>query len=453
MSNERNRTVPIYRVVAAAMVDMYGDISQAGLQQTLMFNAARGFRKLNNEVLKNGRRNVTLHVNRNTFTATLPLDFYEESFVGVIDNYGQKVPIRLRTDLADTDNIDDIPCEDKCPKCSQNTNICKELKVSEQTVIVVINNQTYEQTITKKLYPNGDYYIETVIPLLDIASNTVIYTTQKEFVAAISLKDCGCIEDTESNLDIIKCNAYDVYCSYYAPCCGVSLDSSYQILHETGLIKFNTNFQFSKVYLEYQGFLPKKNGIYQVPEICFEALVNWIKFKAVENKPNVPLSIRQWHWERYRIERNNMEKLIGRMSLQQIVQTIGLIPKFDVEYHPKQYCFTPIQEPMAATNECGNTAITCPPTSGKSFTPFTVLAVAGNPNSPVVGQSTFQSDKFVGAIGIETIFINNTTFTRPKDFTIDTSTGILSIWQGDGITPREFQTEDVLAVTTFFKLV
>lgn len=462
MVNERNRTVPIYKVVAAAMVDIYGDISQAGLQQTLMFNAARGFRKLNNEILKNSRRKVLLHVNKNTHTATLPLDFYEESFVGVIDDNGQKVPLRMRTDLTDTNNIDDIPCEDKCPKCAQDKNICNELTITEDTILVIINNSTYEQTIIKKLYPNGDYFIETRIPLLDINTNTVVYTTQKEFVAKLSLKDCGCIEDTPENIAVIKCNACDVYCNYFASCCSTPLDASYQIFPETGLIKVANNFNFDKIYLEYQGFLPKKNGQYQVPEICFETLVNWIKFKVVENKQNVPLGVRQWHWERYRVERGNMEKLVGRMGIQQIIQSIGLIPKFDVNWYPDNYCFTPPQSTaMAPTDSCSAQQATCPPTSSKSFTPFDILVVAGNgAGTPTVGVATYQNNKLINYLGINVIFINNTTLTKlqndnqtAKDFSIDPITGILTVYQGDGVTLRLWQDGDILAIPTFFKLV
>lgn len=459
--SEYKRTIPIHKVVSAAMIDMYGDISQSGLQQTLLFNAGRGYRKLNNEVLKMGRRKVLLTVNKNTHTATLPLDFYEESFVGVIDNYGQKVPLRLRTNLTDTNNIEDIECEDKCPKCAQDKNICKELQITEDTVIIVINNSTYEQTITKKLYPNGDYFIETRIPVLDIENNTVVYTTQKEFIAKINLKDCGCIEDTAENIDVIKCNAYETYCSYYAPCCGISLDGSYQIFEETGLIKFSHNFQFNKVYLEYQGFLPKKNGQYQIPEICFETLVNWIKFKSVENKPNIPMNQRQWYWQMYLNERANMQKLIGRFSLQEIIQSISLIPKFDVSYVREETCFTPTQPTVMATDSCNTPVTSCPPTSGKTFTPFSILTAAGNgTGTPTVGAANYQDDRLKNALGIEVIFINNTTFTRTqndnqsaKDFTIDTATGIIYLWQGDGITPRLFEAGDVLIVPTFFKLV
>jgi hypothetical protein len=456
-----NRTRPIHHVVSAAMIDLYGDISQAGLQQTLLFNAARGFRKINNEILKNGRRKATIHVNRNTHTATLPIDFYEESFVGIIDDMGRKIPLRLRTDLTDTENIEDIPCEDKCPQCNQNKNICKELSITESTVIVVINNTTYEKTIIKKLYPNGDYFLESNTPVYDVITNTVVYVAQKEFVRHLELKDCGCLSETEENLEFIRINNFDCYCSYFAPCCDAIIDGSYQIFEETGLIKFNSNFKYSKVYIEYQGFLPKKNGQYHVPEICFETLVQWIKWKSVENKRNVSLSERNFVWEHYLIERGNLEKLNGRFSLQNVIQSIGLIPKFDIEWHRDDSCYTPKQEVMTTSNTCETQSISCPPTSGKSFIPFSILTAAGNNgSSPIVGSNTYQDDRFKNAIGINTIILNDTTFTRNeyanqsvKDFSIDVVNGVLTLFQGDGVSPRNFDTGDVLVVPTFFKLI
>ena len=147
--------VPLSRVVNAATLDMYEDAGKT--EQVYSHWACRGLFELNMQILKGGKRSIFLHVNKNTHTATLPPDFNGEVFVGVIEN-GIKIPINLNTRLADTKNIIDTPCEDKCPKCNANKQICNDLSITTETKVIEINSATYSQTITKKLYPNGDYF-------------------------------------------------------------------------------------------------------------------------------------------------------------------------------------------------------------------------------------------------------------------------------------------------------
>lgn len=103
------KQVPLMKVVKAAIVDVYGNINE--LQQLYSHWAARGLRMLQREVLKVGVRKVLLQVNRNTMTATLPLDFGEDTFVGYIHN-GKKGSMRTSHRIADTCNIEEIPYED-----------------------------------------------------------------------------------------------------------------------------------------------------------------------------------------------------------------------------------------------------------------------------------------------------------------------------------------------------
>jgi len=590
---EQRQLVSLNKVISAALVDTYADINQAGVQQMYAHWAARGYKKLNNEVLKIGKRKVILTVNPNTHTATLPLDFYHETFVGVIDNFGQRVPIRMRGDLIDYSGVEEIEPEEDCPKCGCNKNICKDLSITESSEVVILNNTTYIKTIVKTLYPNGDYMVETNTPVYNfptptpevpalayllvthigsagakaelfisgvslgtyiqgdgitdtdtlaaamalffdgkngyqfesagsqivitntpgvgsavnnqttivltltqintgggglgtqhpalaftitqfsggvdavtLKDGTVTYVKQKEFIAKLSMTDCGCIAPTPENIEVIKTNAYDCYCCYYAPCCNNTLDAGYQIFEETGLIKFGRQFKQKKVYIEYQGFLPKKNGQYQIPEIAFECLVNWVKFKSVENKKNVPLNERNWYRQMYLNERGNMEKMNGRMSFQQVLQAFTMIPKFDAVSYNDWHQFgdqnkNQNQLPAPAADNCNVPQNTCPPVSGKTFTPFNILTVAGNgQGTPVVGTNTFQDDRLKGAIGIDVVFIDNTTLSRyqndnqgVKDFSIDTISGTISFWQGDGTTPRNWFGGEVLIIPTFFKLV
>ncbi len=316
-SKELQRTVPLYKAVAAAIVDSFEDIGR--VQQMYSHWAARKLKELNRQVLKTGRRNAILTVNRSTNTATLPSDCGGEILVWVIVD-GKKIRLKLRNDLVDTKNVNEIPCVDKCEKCNQDKGICNDLTITEETVLVTINDTVQEQTIIKKLYPDGSYYLETRIPIWDITSETIIYTTTKQFIAALDLKPCGCIDDTPENIETIKSCCYDVYCQYYAPCDNSCIENygGFKIFDETGLIQFDRVGKFTKVYIEYDGFMPKKNGQYQIPEVAFETIVEWIKFRNVDGKRSSPNVDKKWRFDMYSIARGNMEKEIGRISLSQI---------------------------------------------------------------------------------------------------------------------------------------
>lgn len=450
------KLVPLYRVISAAIIDTREDVGH--VFQTYAHWAARGLKKLDREVLKTGRRKVTLTVNRSTNTATLPPDFNEETFVGVVVD-GKKIPLKLRSELVDSKNIEDIPCEDKCEKCNQDKTICEDLTITEETVLVVIMDSTYEQTVIKKLYPDGSYFLETRIPVWDTATDTVIYTTTKQFIAALSLKPCGCIDDTPQNIETIRVCCPDVYNCYYASCdtCCDTSYGGYKIFEETGLIQFDAVGKFTKVYMEYLGFMSKKNGQYMVPEVAFETLVEWVKYKSIQNKRyNVAdRTIDRW-FENYTRERGNMSKIMGRISLSSIIQAIGLTPKFDIDsYVCEPVTVTTTTQVAAASTDCNVDAAVCPPTSAKSFMPFDIAVVAGlGTGTPTPGGNIYQNDKLIGAIGVNMIVVNNTPETiKGLQFTLDTSTGILRRYQGDGVTANDWASGDVLVVPTFFKLV
>jgi hypothetical protein len=461
------KQVPLYRVVSAAVVDTHQDIGR--VFQRYAHWAARGLKKLERESLRDGLKYVTLEVNLNTNTATLPPDFSEEYFVGVIRN-GRKMPLKHRTDLVPEKYVEDIPCEDKCERCNQNKAICKDLTITEETETVIVNDETHERTIIKKLNPDGSYYLESRIPVYDYDEETVVYTTTKQYIASLDMKPCGCIDDTESNKQIIRSCNYDVWCKYYAECdncCSEEL-GGYQIFEETGLIQLDGIGKFDKLYLEYWGFMAKRNGQYMVPEVAFETLVSWIKFKDVENRRGVSISERTWTYDRYRIERSNMMKVKGAISLSMILQAVGTTPKFDIDHYVCEP--TRVIEPAVVsttqTGECTTTAT--PPASsggsggdsgggsGSSYTPYSIAVVAGLSNGPTPGTNVFQDDRLIGAIGVNLIIVNNTPETiQAGQFTLDTVTGTITRYQGDGTTPNNWSDgppADILIVPTFFKM-
>lgn len=480
-STELKRTVPVMRVVKAAVTDLHEDIGR--YQQLGLHWAVRGLKKLERESLKTGLKKVTILVNQNTRSATLPPDFESEHFVGIINNNGKKVALRVNGKIPDVKNIEDIPCEDKCEKCQQDTSICNDLTITESVTLVIVGDSMQEQTVIKKLYPDGSYFLETRIPIWDVESQSVIFTVQKEFITQIDLKPCGCIDETPENIERIRNCCPDVYDCHFA-CCDDACDDDYggyKLIDESGLIYLDKAHLIRKVYLEYWGFLAKKNGQYQVPEVAFETLVNWVKFKKVENQRNISLSERQWTFDQYERERKNMRKVMGRVSLSQILYYALITPNFDWEIR-RGDCLevddtvsTLMNAPSSVNGSSGGGSssgsgsgdgsggagcdmpFVCPPASNttSTFTPFDIAVIAGNGfGTPVPGGNSYQNDKLKGALGINFILVNETPETGiRRQFTIDTVNGILYRWQADGVTPNDWFAGDTLVVPTFFKYV
>lgn len=362
---ELKRTVPIIRAVSAAIIDMHEDIGRC--EELFSHWAVRVFKKLNRQSLHVGRRRVILTINPNTNTATLPPDFHEEFFVGPIIN-GRKMQMHLRPDLADP-NAEEIECDDKCPKCGQDKSICNDLTITETTELVPVGDSVYTKTTVKKLYPNGNYMLEITYPVMNTQTSQIEYTTVKEFITKLDMKPCGCPDLTEETVKKIECFCPDVFACHFTECDCTCMDriGGYRIYEDTGLMVFDNPNGFTKVYMEYQGFLPKKNGQYHIPEVAFEAIVEGTKDKYLWNKKGTPQWERRDQFERYKMERGNMDKEINRVSWGTIMKIVGMVPKFDWDEPVTDMCF--VTKPAAAgtsiTTDCGSPVTQCiiPPAS------------------------------------------------------------------------------------------
>lgn len=553
--------IPLSRVVNAAMVDTYADIGNS--QQMYFHWGGRGYKQFNLQILKPGKRNVLITVNQNTRTATLPPDFKQELFVGYIDTRtNEKIPIPVRQNLINVNSYQDLECEDNCPKCNQNRGICNDLTVTESVESVLVDGAYYDKTTIKKLYPNGDYFLEITTPYLNqvastnvraqgiiivnpgtgagqynvkingvtitngpsfdfdvenedgIASNmmngitydnpsgipylasvngnkviiqsptngcdfnnfiitietvsgdalpanpgtlkggscasggNVEYQTTKEFITNISLLPCGCPSADSANVEVIRSCNYDCYCNYYCPtstACDTRI-GGYKIFEESGLIQFDFNFHHSKVYLEYLGDIPKINGQFAVPDIAFEALVAYIKFKSVENKKSVPIVERAWYWQRYLTERGNMDKMKGRISLSRIIQSLSLNPKFDFQrpWNCGNGVCNTITVVTAATSNCDTNSSNGSGGSGSggntynntvnntyivlSYSTYTEikLIVDGKTGSPVEFSTTYQNDALIGATALNQITVNKITEYIDQEYTFNGVTGTIT---------------------------
>lgn len=448
---ENRQLVTLSSAVKAAIVDKYANIGQ--VEQRFSHWACREYKLLYNQILPNLPHKVLLEVNANTHTATLPLDFREEIFIGGIDQNWQKVPLRINNKLVDSKNVIDIPCEDACPKCQQDTNICNDLTVTEDTEIIVINDTPYNKTIIKKLYPNGDYYTEIITPVFNINNDEVEYITKKEFIANFDLKPCGCLDTTPANIVTLQNYCPDIYCNYYSchsqTCCNPSY-GGYRVFEETGLIQFDVNFPYSRVYMEYKGYIKKIKGQYFIPEVAFECVVEGIKKRAIKDKANVP----NWQIfnqkEDYKIAKRDLQRILGRVSLAQIVQAVNTLPKFDFDYgYNFRACFnsSSITVPSTASNIYATSVInggggsgggsgtgTCSVINNNYITinnsnDFTLAIQAnGNSGEPVVGSSTYQNNLLIGASGVTYLILAKQILTLlDGDFSINYTTGVVDI--------------------------
>lgn len=454
------KLVTLSSAVRASIIDKYEDIGKT--QQRYTHWACREYKLLYTQVLPKIPHKALLEVNPNTHTATLPLDFAGETFVGGINEHWQKVPIKLNNSIVDSKNIINIPCEDACQKCQQDTGICNDLTVTEDTEIIVIEDQPYNKTTIKKLYPNGDYYLEVTTPVLDVDTETVTYATKKTFITNFDLKPCGCLDTTPANIVTLQTHCPDVYCNYYASCAScTSPQSGYRIFEESGLIQFDANFPYSRVYIEYNGYLSKIGGQYYIPEVAFECIVEGIKKRAIKDKPNIPNWQIYNQKEDYRIAKRDLQKVLGRISLLQIIQAINLIPKFDIDNGYNHYaCFnsSSITVPNTTSNLAALSSIdggaggggnngSCSTVNNNYITinnrlSYTLAVQAnGNPGEPVAGQPLYQNDLLIGASGVEYIFLNEQVLSRILGkFTIDYAMGIVDI------SPNAFVAGDALII-------
>lgn len=326
-----NTTIPLSKIVKAAAIDLGEDFTK--VEATFNHFAVRGFKKLSNEILRLGINRVILPIHQSLKTATLPLDFKKESFVGTIDANGNKYAFETKGNI--TTEVREEACIDKCEECNQALDICEKLEVVESKTSVVINNQTYEN-ITYRYLEAGTYYVIKKQWVYNTVLQHVEQLTTKEFITDFDMLECGCIAPTAQNISKIETHCFDCYAACYSPCCNDSNLGTYRIFEDLGIIQFDRKIQYNKVYLEYYGCLPKKNGVFHVPEVAEETLIYFVKYKANEHKKSVTETEKQRIWRSYTIEKNNLSIILGRISLSDFRNIIYKGPQFQIRQ--ADYC-------------------------------------------------------------------------------------------------------------------
>lgn len=333
MGNNIKNSVLLSDIVSAAALDLHMDFGT--FERRGMSWGARAIQEWNNNIFRTGKRRAIIKVNKALNSATIDCDMVEVLFVGRIDKCtGEKIPFHINRKLVDIENVEtileDVVCEAKCTGCLPKA-MCNDLQSTIVLRVVDIDGTNYNETKTTTLNPDGSYYVVTETPFYSNINSQVEYRTKKEEIAALDLESCGCIKNTEANVSQIKDCNFDCYCTYCSPVCGEFENVGYNIFPETNTIKFDSNFREDEFYMEWRGGLPKQDGQYVAPAVAKEALIEYIKFKSMQNKKGVPRYEKQDQYDWYLIKKNNMQMAMGAFLLSDFIYGLTTTSKFD--YH------------------------------------------------------------------------------------------------------------------------
>lgn len=392
--------IPLRKVVNRAIADMYGDHNKDEARFTMW--AVDGLKKLTRETLRSGKRYAVLNINKHLNSAVLPCDFNEEIYVGLIDSCGEKIDLNINNKIVNNFLIEnEIPCDQPCEaKCNcYPKQMCADLQTTQVVNKAFINSVEYDQTVTTTLLPNGEYYKVTTTPILDIVTDTVVYQDKKEYIATFDTATCGCVKPTARNCAILECLCWDVYCCYCTSCKSTSEDfGGYRIFKETGTIHFDGAFVYDKAYLEYRGSMPKSGNEFLVPEVAYDTLRELTKSYSIQNKKGVPKWERDDQFEHYVRERSNMKKVLGRISLADILRSALMVPKFDFNANG---CYTPASAFRSSTGTSLPTQVLV------QETVYVSVPVPAPPTIQYPPLITFEGTEAAGGTTYSSSYLNN----------------------------------------------
>lgn len=404
--------IPLSRIVKRAIVDMYGDYTKDEARFTLW--AVDGLKKLVSQTLRSGKRYAILNINKHLNSAVLPCDFKEAITVALINSCGEKIKLNINPDIVNNFLVEEeVPCDTACEaKCNcYPKQMCADLQTTQVINKILINDTEYNETVTTTLLPNGEYYKVTTTPILDMVSSTIVYKDKKEYVTSFDTAECGCIKPTERNCAKLECLCWDVFCCYCTSCNNGAEDfGGYKIFLETGTIHFDGAMIYDKVYLEYRGSMPKSGNEYLVPEVAYETLVQLTKSYSIQNKKGTALWERREQFDAYTREYGNMKKIMGRISLEDILQSALLVPKFD---YNSNGCYTPSSVSRSSANTSQNQVIVretvyvnVPSPAPPIATHPTIITFEGSEMTPGAGTSQIYTNTLLGSAVSVRVFAN-----------------------------------------------
>lgn len=201
-----------YLTVSDAL-DKYMALSgntSSSLKMQYIIRAMYIWKDIRNNVLKTTSHKL-LNVDKSVLPFRVKLPDCASLFLNVTikNNCDEYVP------LSNWQGIQINPYDNSEVKCSCNSELKNCIESSEKTTeTITIQGSPYTKTIKTKVYSNGDIYIETSTPhekldangdnVLDEDRIVIENIIDKKMICNLAVKECGCIDATEKNLETIK---------------------------------------------------------------------------------------------------------------------------------------------------------------------------------------------------------------------------------------------------------
>jgi hypothetical protein len=158
----------------------------------------------------------------------------------------------------------------------------------------------------------------------------------EETLCTVETLPCGCIVPTQTEIDVIcNCcqfliaatsryrNNKDFGQTFNQP---IGEFGEFNIDYYAGIIKFNTDYQYDTVYLEYYSANEVDSKDYLVPVQAEEAIAAYIKYKYKYNKNNVPMSEKMMLERQWYNEKKKLAMRLKPIRLDELMQVYRMNP-------------------------------------------------------------------------------------------------------------------------------
>lgn len=323
MANKFPNLTEFNEVINAASIDTWDD--DGVYRQKYEHWALRGFRLLNMRLLRHVERQI-IPVDPITKAAALPKNCLNWIFVGKIDSKNNRVPYGVNYNIAPPMKSIATTCTSKCSDAW-----CKDFVYELTTQQITVASVPYTKTVKRLIDCDGWYIEETIEPIA--VYKVVDGTTVLDYVSTdpvvkrlfkLDTKPCGCIEKSDSNIKkLLSCGCSFVH--YEVPV-NHNFKYHFNVFPEEGIIQFDPEFAPKDFYLEFIGDLPCINGIYYIPTIALEAVVAFVKHKAVQDKKGVSDGDKVRKELEWMHQRKELRKDVMRTTIAQIVESLNVLP-------------------------------------------------------------------------------------------------------------------------------
>jgi|694.fasta_scaffold00239_66 hypothetical protein len=277
--------------------------NSTSLKMQYMVRALEIWKEIRNDVLK-FISNKWVQVDKSELPYKVKLPNCASMFLGITvknkcDEY---------VSLSKWDNMPTTPYKDVLKKCDCNDALKSCIESTEVTIEYVnIDAVNYQKVVTKKVYTNGDVYIETSSPYEKFDANgdtlgEVDIVVDKQMICNLALKECGCIEISQENIKKIE-----------SFCCHETFLKCNQICNDE-LNQPNEDY-LSQNGTGYYSYSEPNRNVYLYGNIPSQVLVNYITTGESESDELIPnyafmtfVKGMDWINSRYSKTMNRLEK-------------------------------------------------------------------------------------------------------------------------------------------------